>query len=154
VVASATREKDAQAHPQRTPRSAKPEKMEPLLPRRGSAAACPAAATIAGTTVAAARQQLPLNRAAPDFSAHCYPPHAYKTAYRAAPLLRHRINGRSQTVVSPELAEPPSSHGLIHSDISKDPAAFDTNFALPTARLRVVNTIARSTRLISRAPRK
>ena len=124
------------------------------MPRRGLAAACPAAATIAGTTVAAARQQLPLNCGAPDFSVQCYAPHAYETAYGVAPLLRRGIDGRGRTVVLPELAEPPSSHGLIYSDISKDPAAFDTNFALPTARLRVVNTIARSTRLISRAPRK
>jgi len=58
------------------------------LPRRGLAAACPAAATIAGTTVAAARQQLPLNCGAPDFSVQCYAPHAYETAHGVAPLLR------------------------------------------------------------------
>ena len=38
----------------------------------------------------------------------------------------------------------PSSHGVTYSDIRKDLAAFDTKFALPAARLHVVNAIARS----------
>jgi subtilase family serine protease len=107
------------------------------------AGACPAAAATAGTT-AAAVPPLPLNCGAPDFPLQCYTPHAYEVAYGVAPLLRRGIDGRGQTVVLPELTEPPSSHGVIYSDIRKDLAAFDTRFALPAAVLRVINTIARS----------
>ncbi len=107
------------------------------------AAACPAAAATAGTA-AAGQPPLPLNCGAPDFPVQCYAPHAYEVAYGVAPLLRRGIDGRGQTVVLPELAEPPSSHGVIYSDIRKDLAAFDTKFALPAATLQVVNTIARS----------
>ena len=106
------------------------------------AAACPAAAAAAGT--AAAPPQRPLNCGTPDYFIQCYTPQAYEVAYGIAPLLSRGIDGRGQTVVLPELAEPPSSHGVIYTDIRKDLAAFDSKFGLPTATLRVANTIARS----------
>jgi subtilase family serine protease len=61
-----------------------------------------------------------------------------------APLLRRGIDGRGETVALPELAEPPASSGLVYTDIRKDLAAFDRRFGLPPAKLRVVNSIARS----------
>ena len=69
----------------------------------------------------------------------CYRPQAYQVAYGVAPLLRRGITGSGETVVLPELAETPPS-----TDIRQDLAAFDRKFGLPPARLRVVNTIARS----------
>ena len=69
----------------------------------------------------------------------CYSPRAYEVAYGVAPLLRRGVNGRGETVVVPELA---SSRPA--TDIRKDLATFDSRFGLPPARLRVVNTIARS----------
>jgi kumamolisin len=65
-------------------------------------------------------------------------------AYGVRPLLSQGIDGHGETVVLPELAEPPSSHGVIYTNISKDLAAFGTRFGLPPATLHVVNTIARS----------
>ncbi|MBV9794925.1 MAG: S53 family peptidase [Actinobacteria bacterium] len=47
-------------------------------------------------------------------------------------------------MVLPELAEPPSSHGLVYTDIRQDLTTFDGKFGLPAAKLRVVNSIARS----------
>jgi hypothetical protein len=44
----------------------------------------------------------------------------------------------------PELAETPSSSGVIYTDIRQDLAAFDSRFGLPPATLRVVNSIAGS----------
>jgi subtilase family serine protease len=106
------------------------------------AAAYPAAAAAAGT--AAAMPQQPLNCGAPDYFIQCYTPQAYEMAYGVTPLLRRGIDGRGETVVMPELAETPSHSGLVYTDISKDLAAFDSKFGLPSATLRVVNSIARS----------
>jgi subtilase family serine protease len=106
------------------------------------AAACPAAAAATGT--AAAPPQRPLNCGTPDYFIQCYTPQAYEVAYGVAPLLRRGIDGTGQTVVLPELAEPPSSHGVIYSDIRQDLAAFDSRFGLPAATLRVVDSIAES----------
>jgi subtilase family serine protease len=106
------------------------------------AAAYPAAAAAAGT--AAVRPQRPLNCGPPDFFIQCYSPQAYKVAYGVAPLLSRGIDGTGETVVMPELAETPSSSGLIYTDIRQDLAAFGSRFGLPPATLRVVNTIARS----------
>ena len=106
------------------------------------AAAYPAAASFGGT--AAAAPPKPLNCGTRDYFIQCYTPHAYEVAYGAAPLLRRGIDGRGETVVLPELAEPPSSSGLIYTDIRKDLAAFDRRFGLPPAKLRVVNSMARS----------
>ena len=106
------------------------------------AAAYPAAAAAVGT--AAAQPPQPLNCGPPDFFIQCYSPRAYEVAYGVAPLLRRGIDGRGETVVLPEVAASPSSHGVIFTDIRKDLAAFDSKFGLPPATLRVLNTIARS----------
>jgi subtilase family serine protease len=106
------------------------------------AAAYPAAAAAAGT--AAAQPPRPLNCGTPDFLIQCYTPQAYEVAYGVAPLLRRGIDGRGETMVMPELAETPSHRGLTYTDIRQDLAAFDSKFGLPAAKLRVVNTIARS----------
>ena len=109
------------------------------------AAAYPAAAATADTAAALLqRPTLPLNCGTPDFFIQCYAPQAYEVAYGVAPLLSRGIDGRSETVVLPELAEPASSHGVIYTDIRQDLAAFDSKFGLPAAKLQVVNTIARS----------
>ena len=107
------------------------------------AAAYPAAASASGT--AAAQPAQPLNCGTPDFFIQCYTPQAYEVAYGVAPLLRRGIDGHGETVVMPELAETPSSHGVVYTGIRQDLAAFDSKFGLPTAKLQVVNTIARST---------
>ncbi len=106
------------------------------------AAAYPAAAAAAGT--AAALPQRPLNCGPPDYFIQCYSPQAYEVAYGVAPLLSRGIDGSGETVVVPEVAETPSSSGLIYTDIRQDLAAFDSRFGLPPATLRVVNSIARS----------
>lgn len=72
----------------------------------------------------------------------CYTPHQLEVAYGVLPLLDHGINGRGETVVLPELAEP--QFPLPVSDIRKDLAQFDKLFGLPAAQLRVVATLARS----------
>jgi subtilase family serine protease len=85
-----------------------------------------------------------LNCRPSDYFIQCYSPQGYEVAYGVAPLLSRGIDGTGETVVMPELAETPSSHGLIYTDIRKDLAAFDSRFGLPAAKLQVVNTIARS----------
>jgi Subtilase family len=74
----------------------------------------------------------------------CYTPGQYQVAYGVAPLLSRGIDGRGETVVVPELAETPPHGGIIYTDIRRDLATFDSRFGLPAARLRVVNSIARS----------
>jgi subtilase family serine protease len=106
------------------------------------AAAYPAVAV--GGTAAAAPQPRPLNCGTPDYFIQCYSPQAYEVGYGVAPLLRRGIDGAGETVAMPELAETPSSHGLIYTDIRQDLAAFDSKFGLPAATLRVVNSIAGS----------
>lgn len=92
------------------------------------------------TAAAAVVKPATLNCAPPATKqAPCYSPYAYQTAYGVAPLLKHGINGSGETVVMPELAETPPS-----TSIRQDLARFDARFALPPARLRIVNTIARS----------
>jgi subtilase family serine protease len=74
----------------------------------------------------------------------CYAPHQYQVAYGAAALLSRGIGGRGEIVVMPELANTPAP-GVTFTDIRHDLATFDHRFGLPAARLRVVNSIARST---------
>jgi subtilase family serine protease len=62
-------------------------------------------------------------------------------AYGVAPLLRHGITGRGETVAIFALAQTPSDPGT--TDIRKDLAAFDSKFGLPRARLHVVAAIAK-----------
>src|SRR5262249_43243525 len=54
-------------------------------------------------------------------------------------LLERGIDGRGQTVVIPEVAQPPAPDA---SNIRQDMARFDSLFGLPPARLRVVNSLA------------
>ena len=73
----------------------------------------------------------------------CYTPRQYQVAYGASALLSRGIDGRGETVAMPEPANTPT-HGVTFTDIRKDLATFDTRFGLPAAKLRVVNSIARS----------
>jgi subtilase family serine protease len=77
-----------------------------------------------------------------DSLATCYTPRQLEAAYGILPLLEHGTDGRGETVVLPELAEP--QFPLPTSDIRRDLAQFDKLFHLPAARLRVVKTLAPS----------
>jgi subtilase family serine protease len=107
------------------------------------AAACPAAAAAAATaTSAGGSGGGPLNCAPPGQKGiTCYTPQQYQVAYGVAPLLRHGVDGRGETVVFPELASSPSDSV---TDIRQAFAAFDSAFSLPPASLQVVNTLASS----------
>ena len=73
----------------------------------------------------------------------CYTPHQLQVAYGIRPLLDRGIDGRGQTVVLPELAEPQLSPPQV-SDIRQDLAQFDRLFGLPAERLRVMTSLAGS----------
>jgi subtilase family serine protease len=106
------------------------------------AAAYPAAAVTGGTVAPVAPAAAALVNCAPPGvkMPPCYSPQAYQVAYGVAPLLRRGIDGSGETVViGPEPAAAPP-----RMDIRQDLAAFDSTFGLPSASLRVVNTIARS----------
>ena len=106
------------------------------------AVAYPAAAATGGPAASAATG--PVNCAPPDVKQiPCYRPQAYQVAYGVAPLLRRGVDGSGETVIVPELAQTPTSHGG-PTDIRQDLAAFDRTFGLPAAKLQVVNTIAGS----------
>jgi subtilase family serine protease len=109
-----------------------------------TAVSCLAAYPAAAASGTAAHPQAALDCGPPDYFIQCYSPQAYELAYGIAPLLSQGIDGRGETVVLPELAEPPSSMGVTYTDIRQDMAAFDSQFGLPAATLNVVNTIARS----------
>jgi subtilase family serine protease len=105
-------------------------------------AACVSNSPAGNTAVSAATSAAaaPLNCAPAGVKrAPCYSPQAFEVAYGVAPLLRQGVNGRGETVAMPELAQTPPS-----TDIRQDLAKFDARFGLPPAKLRVVNTIARS----------
>jgi hypothetical protein len=70
----------------------------------------------------------------------CYTPRQLEGAYGVLPLLEQGTDGRGETVVLPELAEP--QFPLPTSDIRQDLAQFDKLFHLPAARVRVVSTLA------------
>jgi subtilase family serine protease len=91
----------------------------------------------AGTDTAAAAQLLRCGPA--DYFIRCYSPVQYRVAYGVAPLLSRGINGSGQTVVMPELANPP---GPNFTDIRQDLTAFDHRFGLPAAKLKVTTTLA------------
>jgi subtilase family serine protease len=78
----------------------------------------------------------------------CYTPKQLQVAYGIKPLLDRGITGRGQTIV---LLEFPSSaavsgsalvKALTSSDIRLDLVRFDALFALPAARVQVVNSLA------------
>jgi subtilase family serine protease len=71
----------------------------------------------------------------------CFTPRQLQVAYGIRPLLDRGIDGRGQTVVFPELAEPRMAPPQV-SDIRQDLAQFDHLFGLPAARLRVVTSLA------------
>ena len=71
----------------------------------------------------------------------CYTPRQLQVAYGIKPLLDRGINGRGETVVLPELAEPRLNPPRV-TDMRQDMAAFDSLFRLPAARMRVVTTLA------------
>jgi subtilase family serine protease len=73
----------------------------------------------------------------------CYTPQQLQVAYGVKPLLDRGIDGRGETVVLPELAESQLNPPLV-TDLRQDMAAFDDLFHLPTARMRVVTTLAGS----------
>jgi subtilase family serine protease len=75
----------------------------------------------------------------------CYTPRLLETAYGITPLLAHGIDGRGQTVFLPEIAQglfPPQAY----SDLRQDMGLFDKAFGLPAPLLRVINTVAGSSR--------
>lgn len=74
-------------------------------------------------------------------AATCYTPQQLEVAYGVKPLLQRGINGRGETVVLPELAETRLDPPLV-TDLRQDMAGFDELFHLPTARMRVVTTLA------------
>jgi subtilase family serine protease len=71
----------------------------------------------------------------------CYTPQQLQVAYGIKPLLDRGINGRGETIVFPELAESQPNPPLV-TDMRQDMTAFDQRFHLPTARMRVVTTLA------------
>jgi subtilase family serine protease len=71
----------------------------------------------------------------------CYTPQQLQVAYGVRPLLDRGIDGKGETVVLPELAESRLNPPLV-TDMRQDMAAFDSLFHLPTARMRVVTTLA------------
>ncbi len=76
-----------------------------------------------------------------DSLATCYSPQQIQVAYGIKPLLAHGIDGRGETVVLPELAEPKLNLPLV-SNLRQDMTAFDHRFGLPAARLRVNTSLA------------
>jgi subtilase family serine protease len=72
----------------------------------------------------------------------CYGAAQIEAAYGIVPLLHRGVDGRGQTVVLPELAEP--QFPLPTSDIRQDLVQFDRLFGLPPAKLRVNTSLAPS----------
>ena len=126
--------------------SAFPHTHRPWRIMAGIAVVCVLAATFMSGLVAAAAKPSanPPNGATSDCASltTCFTPHQLDAAYGVLPLLDHGINGRGETVVLPELAEP--QFPLPTSDIRKDLAQFDKLFDLPAARLRAVTSLAGS----------
>jgi subtilase family serine protease len=71
----------------------------------------------------------------------CYTPQQIQVAYNLTPLLDRGIDGRGETVVLPELAEPALNEPLV-SNMRQDMTAFDHLFHLPAARMRVDTKLA------------
>jgi subtilase family serine protease len=111
--------------------------------RRFAAAVALVAIALAALSVAAGVRG---GAAAASVSANAaaagYTPRQLEAAYGVLPLLRRGTDGRGETVVLPELAEP--QFPLPASDIRRDVAQFDRLFHLPPARLRIVSTLAPS----------
>jgi subtilase family serine protease len=110
-----------------------------LLPAAGAAAALTLTALSAGAPASAAPAQQPLQCGPQGYILRCYSPADLQTAYGVAPLLSSGNNGAGETVVMPEIANAP---GPDFTDIRQDLAAFDSEFGLPPASLRVTTTLA------------
>jgi subtilase family serine protease len=100
--------------------------------------------TIAGASGSGATAASASSGVATDCAsvATCYSPRQLEVAYGILPLLEHGTNGKGETVVLPELAEP--QFPAPTSDIRRDLAAYDTLFHLSAARVRAVSTLAPS----------
>ena len=108
------------------------------------AAACIVAVATVPDAAGASAPAGPANTSTADCNSltSCYSPRQLEEAYGILPLLDLGTDGRGQTVVLPELAEP--QFPLPVSDIRQDVAQFDRLFNLPAAKLRVVTTLAPS----------
>jgi subtilase family serine protease len=105
------------------------------------AAGCSSGPAAAGNTGTASASRPAGGTADCDSLATCYTPHDLQVAYGIQPLLDRGIDGRGQTVVLPELAEPRLAPPIV-SDLRQDFALFDRLFYLPAAHLRVVTRLA------------
>jgi subtilase family serine protease len=98
------------------------------------------AATAHGTaTPSSSASPSPRSTAECSSVATCYTPQQLEVAYGVQPLLRRGVDGRGETVVLPELAEPRLNPPLV-TDLRQDFAAYDRLFHLPAPRLKVVST--------------
>ncbi len=94
-----------------------------------------------GTSAAPATKSGPSDQGC-ETIATCYSPRRLEAAYGVLPLLKQGIDGRGETVVLPELAEP--QFPLPATNIRRDLAQFDRLFHLPTADIRVNSALAPS----------
>ena len=103
-----------------------------------------AAASLPSSTAGAVAPRAQANGGTADCASvtTCYTPQQLQVAYGVAPLLARGIDGRGETVVLPELADP--QFPIPVSDIRQDLAEFDRLFHLPPAHLRSVTTLAPS----------
>lgn len=104
-------------------------------------AACEAGPAAGGTAATVAASEHAAGTGDCDSLATCYSPRDLQVAYGVKALLDRGIDGRGQTVVLPELAEPRLLPPQV-SDLRQDLAQFDKLFHLPAARLRVVTKLA------------
>ena len=106
------------------------------------AAACGGHAATRADTASSTSHPRPGSTADCNSVAACYSPQQIQAAYGIVPLLQRGIDGRGQTVVLPELAEP--QFPLPTSDIRQDLVQFDKLFGLPAAKLQVNTRLAPS----------
>jgi subtilase family serine protease len=108
-----------------------------------AAAGAPVQASAGADAAAAARGASPPAGSTADCDSltTCYTPQQIQVAYGVKPLLDHGIDGRGETVVLPELAEPQLDPPIV-TDMRQDMARFDSLFHLPPARMRVVTSLA------------
>ena len=93
----------------------------------------------AGPTASAAAK-----RCRRQYGSVCYTPQQVRVAYGIQPLLNRGTDGRGQTVVMMEFANPPGLPAPQVTDIRQDLALFDGVFGLPVARLEVDTSLAGS----------
>jgi subtilase family serine protease len=104
--------------------------------------ACGTGAATRASSGSSASHQRPGSTAGCNSVTTCYSPQQIEAAYGIVPLLARGIDGRGQTVVLPELAEP--EFPLPTSDIRQDLVEFDKLFGLPAAKLQVNASLAPS----------